>query len=478
MRSSPPRYGTISPRSAIVAMCVFLTTVILGTFFYFYNQYLTAQQLKAQMKEIASVAALQFDASDIEHVHTTADINTPPFKHLVKQLYGITQQIPDVRFVYIMRKTSDPMQLAFVADSDSFVSISGIDRNHDGHIDSDEAPSLPGSLYNIADTPKLQGPAFESAVTDDDFTGDQWGAFLSAYAPIHDERGRTIAVLGLDMDAMRFQDLSRNFFQPTVFLLVLLLALAMTMLVGIAMWRRQVESVLKLEEDRTSLINLAMHQLGAPLAIIRWWLEILCESEDCKKPDACEHCQVCDEMKEGVARLSEVMAALRQVSELDSTHVLLAQNPGLLDDAIAIMQHDFSSRLRAQQKRLVVDNQARHTLVALDKTLLIGVLRELVDNALSYSPAGAVITIRTRDSAMGTHIDVNDNGYGIPRKDLPNIFQKFSRGSNAMKYKTQGNGVGLYVVKSIVEKAGGKISIESELGHGTTVKVLLPRMKA
>jgi signal transduction histidine kinase len=75
-------------------------------------------------------------------------------------------------------------------------------------------------------------------------------------------------------------------------------------------------------------------------------------------------------------------------------------------------------------------------------------------------------------------LDVRDTGYGIPRQDLENIFQKFSRGSNAMKYKTTGNGIGLYVVKSIVEKAGGKISIESELGKGTTVSITLPRMRA
>jgi signal transduction histidine kinase len=478
MRISSRHIGRIGLRSAIVIASIFLSTAVLGTFFFLYNQYLTTKQLKAQLMDLASIAALQFNSVDIERVHTTGDMQSPSFNRLAKQLHDITQELSDVRFAYLMRRTDNPLKLSFIADSELYVSTEGIDSNHDGHIDSDEAPSLPGTEYDITDVPKLQGPAFQYSTTDDFFTGDQWGTFLSAYAPIQDSYGNTIAVLGLDMDALKFQRLSQSFFRPTVFLLVLLLGLMMTILVAVSIWKRQVESVLKLEEDRTALINLAMHQLGAPLAIVRWWLEILCESNECKKPNACHHCEICDEMKEGVARLVEVMAALKEVSELDSTKALTAQNPGLIDDALAIMQHDFASRLTSQQKKLVIEDHARHSLVALDKTLLIGILRELIGNALDYSPSGSTITLMTRDTTLGMRLDVRDTGYGIPRQDLENIFQKFSRGSNAMKYKTTGNGIGLYVVKSIVEKAGGKISIESELGKGTTVSITLPRMRA
>lgn len=477
MRVYAQHLGRIGLRSAIVVACIFLSTVVLGTFFFLYNQHLTAEQLKSQMTSLASVAALQFNSVDVERVHSVDDITSPSFNRLVTQLHDITQELPDVRFAYLMRRTNDPMKLTFIADSELFLSTEAIDTNNDGHLDSEETPSLPGTEYDVSDVPKLQSEAFVHPTTDDFFTGDQWGTFLSAYAPVKDSYGNTIAVLGLDMDAVKFQQLSQSFFRPVVFLLVMILGLAITALVGVSMWKRQVESVLKLEEDRTALINLAMHQLGAPLAIVRWWLEILCESNECKKPNACHHCEICDEMKEGVARLVEVMAALKEVSEIDSKRALISGDPGYLSDCIASITHDFQSRLTAQGKKLVVEDKATRKPLSIDKNLITGILRELVSNALDYSPSGATITVHTRDTVRGVQFDVSDNGYGIPRKDLANLFQKFSRGSNATKYKTVGNGIGLYVVRNIVDKAGGRIGIESELGKGTTVTVTLPRMR-
>jgi PAS domain S-box-containing protein len=111
-----------------------------------------------------------------------------------------------------------------------------------------------------------------------------------------------------------------------------------------------------------------------------------------------------------------------------------------------------------------------------DPKLLRHIMINLVGNAIKYSSSGSKVTIRIACSKVGSVLEVHDEGIGIPKEDLEHIFEPFHRGKNAATI--MGTGLGLTIVKWAVESHQGAISVESEIGHGATFKVTLPRLDA
>ncbi len=108
-----------------------------------------------------------------------------------------------------------------------------------------------------------------------------------------------------------------------------------------------------------------------------------------------------------------------------------------------------------------------------DPSLLPQVFGNLLDNAVKFTPPGGHVEVTTIALADSVVIRVVDSGMGIPKEDQPRLFGRFFRAENAVHDHVPGSGIGLYVVKSIVEQSGGSVRIESEPGQGTTVEVLL-----
>ncbi len=105
-------------------------------------------------------------------------------------------------------------------------------------------------------------------------------------------------------------------------------------------------------------------------------------------------------------------------------------------------------------------------------------LRQLVGNLLSnavrYTPRGGAVTVRLRRAGAGLRLEVEDTGIGIPKDDLPRIFEEFFRSANARGHTSDGTGLGLSIVRAVVEQHGGKVLVESEPGRGTRFTVELP----
>ena len=101
-------------------------------------------------------------------------------------------------------------------------------------------------------------------------------------------------------------------------------------------------------------------------------------------------------------------------------------------------------------------------------------LTNLLDNAVKFSPAGATVRLEAEAAAGGLRVRISDQGLGIPSAELSQVFGRFFRASNAIREEVPGTGVGLYIAKAIIDKAGGRITVDSELGAGTTFEVWLP----
>ena len=116
------------------------------------------------------------------------------------------------------------------------------------------------------------------------------------------------------------------------------------------------------------------------------------------------------------------------------------------------------------------------TLVQGDRERLKQLVGILLDNALKYTPAGGRITLELSRDLAEVRLEVRDNGIGISDKDLPHVFERFYRADQA-RVRGQdpgGTGLGLSIAQWITEQHGGQISLESELGVGTTARVILP----
>jgi len=109
-----------------------------------------------------------------------------------------------------------------------------------------------------------------------------------------------------------------------------------------------------------------------------------------------------------------------------------------------------------------------------DQALLHQALYNLVENALKYTPEGGEVTVHLQTSPSALTFAVQDSGIGIPKSDMPRLFEKFYRGTNREALAQRGTGLGLAIVKSIAERHGGKVWVESELGKGSVFHLQIP----
>jgi signal transduction histidine kinase len=128
------------------------------------------------------------------------------------------------------------------------------------------------------------------------------------------------------------------------------------------------------------------------------------------------------------------------------------------------------------EKKMVIEENYDPSIpiLQLDPKLIRIVIQNLLTNALKYTPAKGKVSISIQVSGNDIALQVSDNGYGIPQSQQPQIFSKLFRADNVKQKETEGTGLGLYIVKSIVEQAGGKIWFKSAENQGTTFYATIP----
>ncbi|UPA22912.1 HAMP domain-containing histidine kinase [Candidatus Peribacteria bacterium] len=454
-----------------LSLLIALSITSMGVVFYTRARDIMQEQLHQRLEHIAASAALFISGDSLDEIRTPADRTNAFFIRTVNRLKSM-RTLSDVRFAYIMRRTDDPLMLEFIADADSLSTPAELDLNGNNVVDPDEEASQPGDLYDIADIPALQGPAFEKPSSDQEVTYDQWGSLMSGYAPIRRADGSVAGILGIDIQADRYFMLSQSAFTPIALLFVILIAIVISGGIIMLWERRQISVLNKVNAERSGLLKLTFHQIGEPLTIMKWSLETL--RDDTNSPELkklVEDHVVC--MDEGLGRLNSIIDTLQQAEKVDLNTMDYVPAPTslrtLLDNAIG----EWKSS--ADKRNQTIEVLMSHDItLPLDHTLIGLVLRQLLQNALEYSPDGSGITIRVTPSRKQVVISVEDHGCGIPKADMERMFEKYRRASNAPLHKPDGNGLGLYIARGIITRAGGKIWIESIEGSGTKVSFTLP----
>jgi signal transduction histidine kinase len=458
-------------RALTAALVIILTVIGVGSFFFKRSENIMQYELRQKLQTMAAIGADQFDAQMIQSIKGPVSLGTPEMKKIVSQLRAIRSNAPSIRYAYIMRKTENPNIMMFVADADSLSLPSELDLNLNGLIDPDERASYPGDLYDASNSPELLGDAFIRPTVDSSITTDTWGQSVSGYAPIRDENGLPIAVLGLDMNANDYLYVTRSVFSPVAYLLVISGGILLGGYLMLYAWQRRLEASKELENERYTFMNLALHQLGAPLATFKWWMEILHEQNEGK---FCDGNEICVQMDEGVNRMSDVLESLRRANRVWKGDIHLHPEIASIKDVVAEQVKSLETDINTRKQTVTITGADNAAPASFDKKLMGEVIHELLDNASSYSPHGGTIDVKVTQKKNDITVTVEDHGCGIPTADLPNVFQKFTRGSNATQMKPVGNGLGLFVAKGILDAAKGTIGVKSTEGKGSVFTMTFP----
>jgi signal transduction histidine kinase len=145
-----------------------------------------------------------------------------------------------------------------------------------------------------------------------------------------------------------------------------------------------------------------------------------------------------------------------------------------LSDLLVKVADEFQPHAQAKGQSLALEGTADGCKVRGDALQLLQALRNVLGNAIKYTPDNGSIHLSLERADGMAKIEVRDTGYGIPAGDLPYIFNRFFRVRNNGHEKVEGNGLGLAIVKSIIEQHGGQVTVESEPGSGSCFTLTLP----
>lgn len=238
-------------------------------------------------------------------------------------------------------------------------------------------------------------------------------------------------------------------------------------------------SLNKIDDEREAanerlkeFISLAAHQLKTPPGIIQWNMELLLAGDmGIITKDQREILETTDTVSK---QMTSTVESLLNVSRLDTGTFIVNPEPVSIAKISSSVIEEMKPKV--VEKNISIETDFENVpLIPLDSSLARIIFQNLVSNAVKYTPANGVVSIEIKDKKNegGVLFSVKDTGYGIPDEDKSKIFDKMFRASNT-KESIEGTGFGLYIVKSIVGLAKGKIWFESEVNHGTKFYVFIP----
>lgn len=228
-----------------------------------------------------------------------------------------------------------------------------------------------------------------------------------------------------------------------------------------------------LEEMRLDFVSMASHELRTPLTSIIGYLSVFINEN--KGKISTEEINLLQRSLTSAQQLLTLIQNLLSVNKIEKEHMSLTPQP--LDYLPIVTKVVEDLKTQAIQKNIVLTLQpSSQTLpkILADPLRLPEVLVNLIGNAINYTEGGGKVSVLIQSNPNEIVTTIEDTGIGIPKESLEKLFTKFYRGTQQVKQTTKGTGLGLYISKSIIEKLGGKIWVESEEGKGSKFHFTLP----
>lgn len=258
-----------------------------------------------------------------------------------------------------------------------------------------------------------------------------------------------------------------NSYMPSLPIWIIpLVSAGVAVIIGVFVWNKIKEAeILKYE-----FINVVTHKFRTPLTYIKWSLETLQTSKNEQ-----ERVEAMSSISTANTRLVELTNLLVETASTENDKYRYTLAPQNIAEILSEIKNSVAPKIQKKNLNVTWDIEPSLHSITADHTKLQFALQTVIDNAVTYTPAGGHIEIRADQKGKYLTITVEDSGIGIPKEELQFIFSKFFRGVQATLTDTEGMGIGLYLAKEIVERHGGQIAlISAGKDKGTTVVVKVP----
>src|SRR5215210_1151331 len=230
----------------------------------------------------------------------------------------------------------------------------------------------------------------------------------------------------------------------------------------------------RVNKIRRDFVANVSHELKTPATSLRLLAETLEETID---EDPVQARLFAAQLKEETERLSQLITDLLDLTRLESEDRV--ENPVPVDVRSVLMTVLARMRRVARRKNITLQwkrfGRAAQYIVPGDETQLTSMFTNLVDNAVKYTPPGGRVEVTGGSEDSEITIRISDTGIGIPEGKIPRIFERFYRVDKARTKATGGTGLGLSIVRHVAQNHGGRVTVRSTPGEGSTFTVYLPR---
>lgn len=238
---------------------------------------------------------------------------------------------------------------------------------------------------------------------------------------------------------------------------------------------RDISREKEIEKMKNEFIFIAAHQLRTPLSAIKWVFSMILGGDTGKITS--EQKDILDKGKTATQRMIDLVNDLLNVSRIEegkfdynfeeiSLYEIIQKTAGIEENKIRERELNFK----------IISQSENIPKIKGDKEKLFLVFQNLIENAINYTFKKGSVIINLKSDSENVIAEIEDNGVGIPKSQLNRLFNKFFRGSNVIRMQTEGTGLGLFIVKNIMDRHNGKISVESEEGKGTKITLYFPAL--
>ena len=227
----------------------------------------------------------------------------------------------------------------------------------------------------------------------------------------------------------------------------------------------------QLDQIRSDFVANVSHELRTPLSILGGYIETLLDNPKTSREELSRILQV---MERHSKRLGLLVDDLLSLARLESSNTKVELSQVRMRELFNNITRDWNEKLAAKNLKVIVDLPLDLQTIPADETRLQEVFYNLLENAVKYSRENGQIRLQAAQRGPEIVLSVSDDGIGISKDQLPRIFERFYRADKARSRELGGTGLGLAIVKHIAQLHGGRVEAESELGRGTTIRLILP----
>lgn len=228
----------------------------------------------------------------------------------------------------------------------------------------------------------------------------------------------------------------------------------------------------KVDRMKSEFISIASHQLRTPLAAINTYANLLSSGYEGKlNKGQQEYLSI---ILSSVDRMNVLISTLLDIAKLEEGTLSVRIKRIDVDELLQSALRELKQLVTDKDIKLTVDLPKKKIFIDCDPLLLGEVYRNLISNAIKYTPASGSVKVRVRLKDNELQFRIDDTGYGIPESLQSQVFTKFFRAANIQRRDTSGTGLGLYMVKQIADVLGGRLEFESQEDKGSSFRFNLP----